>query len=206
MHDNVPDRFKDTGGDSGVASVEFSQLITEFDAADSALTMAYGRYMEKPSPRRMREINKESESSFDAFGELIQRIMNQKDDEVPGEDSRPIIFANLLVTMSQNHNRLLAEYTDFVEVSDDDDARDETLLVAGIFEELDDDELVEAVLEHFRDTRDNSMEAIQRFIIERKESPAQRIKEKAIRGSVDVAKIGSGVFIGMTVYEKLFSR
>jgi hypothetical protein len=206
MHDNAPDRFKDTGGDSGVASVEFSQLITEFDAADSALTMAYGRYMEKPSPRRMRDILKESEHSFDAFSDVIQRVMEQEFVGTDEENSRPITFATLLVTMSQNHSRLLAEHTDFVEVSDEDEARDETLLIAGIFEGYDDDALVEAVLDHFKEMRENDMEAIERFIVERKESPYERLKEKGIRGSVDVAKIGSGVFIGMTVYEKLFSR
>lgn len=189
-----------------MANIEFSQLITEFDAADSALTMAYGRYMEKPSPRRMRDIHKESESSFDAFSDVIQRVMEQEFVEADEEDSRPITFATLLVTMSQNHSHLLAEHTDFVEVSDEDEARDETLLIAGILEEYDDDALVEAVLDHFKEIRENDMEAIERFIVERKQSPYELLKEKGIRGSIDIAKIGSGVFIGMTVYEKLFGR
>lgn len=203
MHDSFSGRGRDTDGIFDSPELKFSRLITEFDAADSNLVMAYGRYMEKPSPRRMRDINKESESSFDAFGEIVQRVMNQGDDEVAGEDSRPIIFANILVAMSQNHSRLLAEYTDFVEVSDKDDARDETLLIAGVFEELDDDELAKAVLEHFAEIRDTSMEAIQRFIIERQESPTQRIKERAIRGSIDVAKIGTGVLLGLSVYDMI---
>lgn len=206
MHENISGRPKNVDGMFDAPELEFSQLVAEFDAADSNLTMAYGRYMEKPSPRRMRDIDREAEASFDAFGDLIQQMMSQRGDEVAGEDSRPMTFANLLIAMTQKHNRLLAEYTDFVEVSDDDDARDETLLVAGLFEEFDDDALVEAVLDHFKEIRDNDMEAIQRFIIQKAESPYRRMREKAVRGSIDVAKIGTGVLVGLVAYEKLMKR
>lgn len=206
MHENISGSPKGIDGMFDAPELEFSQLVAEFDAADSNLTMAYGRYMEKPSPRRMRDIDREAEASFDAFGDLIQQMMSQRGDDVAGEDSRPMTFANLLVAMTQKHAHLLAEYTDFVEASDDDDARDETLLIAGLFEEFDDDALVEAVLDNFKEIRANDMEAIQRYMLERKESPYQVIKEKALRGSIDITKIGTGVLVGMMAYEKLMKR
>lgn len=202
----MPDRadVNDAKGEQPVPSeTSFSDAVSEFDASEELLLMAYSRYLDKPSPRRMNEIYQASSHTFDRFDGVLTVVMHDATGIID-EDSRPEIFATLVCDMTRNHTRLLADYTDDAEVSSEEDNKIGIESLASFFEELDDEALVEAVLDHFREARDTDMETIQRYMYHRASTPLEQLKSKAANGSIEVAKIGSGVLAALVIFDKVF--
>jgi len=181
----------------------FNDTVTEFDAAEAILLIEYARYMEKQSPQQMRAIQRASTNAFDAFGEVISEVMKNHSGVI-SEDARPGIMATLVCNMAREHTRLLADYTDYAEVSTDDEVEGAIESLTSLFETFDDETLVEAVLDHFREAREADMEIIEHFVINRVDSPIERAKTKFVKESLDVAKIGGGVLTALIVFDKFF--
>ena len=75
----MPDRadVNDAKGEQPVPSeTSFSDAVSEFDASEELLLMAYSRYLDKPSPRRMNEIYQASSHTFDRFDGVLTVVMH----------------------------------------------------------------------------------------------------------------------------------
>ena len=188
---------------SGPIDRLFTDREAKFDAAENLLLEKYARYMEKPSPRKMRQIDQASESTFEAFGDVVEGVMSGQTGVINAR-FLPRILATLVSDVSREHMRLFAQYSDFVEIPSDEAQEADITSLAGIFEEFDEEALLEGVIDYFCEIRDGDMEAIQQVMINRIDSPIEQIKMRALHGSIEVAKIGAGVLAGLVVYDTFF--
>lgn len=200
-----PEKYFDGNNQwEGGHETAYSEAISEFDAADSALLMQYARYMDKPSAGRMYELQEASTDSFDAFSDVMVHVLPNLEDD---EHEAAAILATMLCAMSRNHAQLINEYIDDGRImGDDEELQDEIEAVTGMFEGYDREALAEAALDYLKEIRDGDMEAIEHYVIIKSDSPAAYAKERLIKGSIDIAKIGAGTLLGIFLYDKVFGK
>lgn len=183
---------------------DLNELMSDFDEADTMLRMSYSRYCDKPSWQRMDDISRANAQLFDSFGEFLRKVMHDSTGVIDAE-SRPAILATVLHDMAINHSDLVAEYSDAVLPSTDEQKKVALEVITDHLESHADSmsDLVDAALEYFRQTMTTDMEVLERFIIEHAQSPKERLKDQARQASVEVAKIGIGVVAALFLHDRL---
>lgn len=101
---------------------------------------------------------------------------------------------------------LLFDYSDAIVLPSEEESAIALETLRSHLEDHEEDdmmELVDAALEHFRETLDTDMELIEHYVIERADSPRERLKQNVLRGSFEAAKIGAGVMAGLFIYDRV---
>lgn len=176
----------------------FSNIKAKFDEAEKTLLGAYGRYMERPSSRKMKNITKASADCFNSFGNLLVYFDSNKTDAID-ERFRPKIIASLLCDASRERARLFAD-----DSINEEDHQEAVRLLAELLELFDNEALIESALDHFCEIQDKDMQTIEQFIINYTSSPREQVKTRLYEGSIDIAKIGSGSLVALVIFDKFF--
>jgi len=188
-----------------------SEIIAAVDDADMQLCMNYGRYVERPSQQRMREIIQATDVLFDAFGALIYKTVHDTtlplDENVPQEEKASIL-ATTLHDLTEKHAELLADYTDDIVLATPHESEDSLTSLTEILQDDAEeslDNLIGAALARLKGLCESDIEVIE-IITARKVWLRSELAKRSLHSVGKIAQIGIGAAIGITIAEKMRRR
>ncbi len=182
------------------------ELIAEFDNKDIELQMAYSRYLDRPTAKKMLMISDTTANLFDELGKVLQKVIYDTGDSIEIVDEKVKIVASLLHGMNIKHSELLIDYTDAIILPTEDELSHVYGHLCDSLQGAIEDSsstFVDKALGHFQEVLDTDMEAVEYCAYEYADSLSRRIAEKALYAGMDIVKVSGGVIIGMFIFNKL---
>lgn len=187
------------------------EVIAAVDHADTDLCMAYSRYLDRPTDRRMKEITETTNDLFDAFGALLRKTIHGSTQPLPENEpyeENAAMIATVLHNITESHSVLLADYTDYIQLPTEEE-KTESLL--GLTEILQDDAeesteaLIDAALARLRGVCETDIEVIE-IATAKKLWIRKNLAKKALLSGGKIAQIAAGAAAGVVIAEKFLRR
>ena len=180
-----------------------NQLIGDFDSADLTLRMAYGSFLEKPHKAHETAVNTGQLELYEQFGELL-RFISDSPDALDLED-KPEAIASLIASTVQQHIALLSDYIDTIAPQPDEDREASVQQISSYLRAIDESETsIEAeALDYLMVIFNKDTEALEAYKQKYDASPKRIMRERIVRGSAEMAKVGGGVLAALLIRDLL---
>ena len=196
------DPIPTTGG--GDTEPELGEVIRELDAADDVLMMAYARYMDFASDKRLKVIHTATDEFVMAFGDYLRKMIQSKDDRSLGTRVQRVSqIATVIMGYENQHNSLIADYDGPVKPYKGEDIEEKRRDIINCLIEQgdpdDDKELTAHILSHFMEIIETDWEAIESTVEAKQNEPLYR----AARFGGEVVKLTITAALGAAIANKL---
>ncbi len=191
------------GGETAPA---WSELILEFDAAQSQLMLAYSRYIERPSEARLGAIHEAADTVTDAFSDVVQRMIDGNEALFGSLEERLKQFATMIVSLDQAHTELLLDYKGPIHPykPDDYEQKRRTLVECFLENSLERADLLAHVMDHFKEVLESDWAGIE-VTIEKRENRLLSGKNLTHFG-FDIVKLTATAALGAAIANRFRSR